>query len=304
MRRPDDRAASQRRHRRELDRLEAIRGGHQVAVDGQHRAQVDACRCAEGVPDVLRDEFLRIAREGSRARHFEQQRLQLRAGEAGGQAVEQGCTNGVDDPSARGHAADGSAARPTVVTCTPNGGSGFIYSCLDRVDLSTDGARTAVARIEVAPIACAGLRCGTALRELPPRSAMEQTCFGLPPGSSSHSPFASPQAGNSRETWYIPFGKSGDLQRARLPRRVLLVHGSRRLSRESRGGRRSGAGRSRLLHDAAGHRPTDRARNLASLVARWPGETGMAPATEAVRAGKLHGLREPSRSWMELAVPA
>jgi hypothetical protein len=55
-----------------------------------------------------------------------------------------------------GFACDDKSAAPAV-TCTRNGGSGFVHSCLDRVNLSTDGARTSVARIEVAPIACAGL---------------------------------------------------------------------------------------------------------------------------------------------------
>jgi hypothetical protein len=55
-----------------------------------------------------------------------------------------------------GFSCDGKSAAPAV-TCTRNGGSGFIYSCLDRVNLSTDADRKAVTRIEVAPIACAGL---------------------------------------------------------------------------------------------------------------------------------------------------
>ncbi len=55
-----------------------------------------------------------------------------------------------------GFSCDDKSAAPAV-TCTRDGGSGFIYSCLDRVNLSTDDARTAVARIDVAPIACAGL---------------------------------------------------------------------------------------------------------------------------------------------------
>jgi hypothetical protein len=75
----DDRAGSHRRDRREFDRLEALGGRHQVTVDGQHRAQVDRCRHAERVAAVLRHEFLRAARQGSRLHHFKQKRLELRA---------------------------------------------------------------------------------------------------------------------------------------------------------------------------------------------------------------------------------
>ena len=54
-----------------------------------------------------------------------------------------------------GFSCDDKSAAPAV-TCTRAGGSGFIYSCLDRVNVSTNDARTAVTRIEVAPIVCAG----------------------------------------------------------------------------------------------------------------------------------------------------
>lgn len=78
MSRADDRAGSDRRDRREFDSLEALCGRQQVAVDGQHRTQVDGCRHTKGIAAVLSHKIRRAARQRARMHHFEQKRLDNR----------------------------------------------------------------------------------------------------------------------------------------------------------------------------------------------------------------------------------
>jgi len=101
--RPDHRAGPQRRDGRQLDRLEARGRLEQPRVDGQQRAGVDLRRGAEGVAAVLRRQAARVACRRARLHHVQQERLQLRAREAGREAFERRRTDGVDDPVARCH---------------------------------------------------------------------------------------------------------------------------------------------------------------------------------------------------------
>ena len=81
-------------------------------------------------------------------------RLRLEVGEQLSQGMS--FVTSIERMTKLGFSCDDTSAAPAV-TCTRYGGSGFIYSCLDRVNVTPDVARISVSRIEVEPIACAGL---------------------------------------------------------------------------------------------------------------------------------------------------